>query len=396
MKKILACTVAILMALSMAVVFTGCGGDDVCEMCEALPEGMYCIEHTPEDAGVTVTTDPEPIEECTCPECECDEDECVCELPCPDCPVCDDDDPIADDCECVDCEDCDACECEDCECPNCDHENDPDDTTEPNGDDTTEPNGDDTTEPGATTTTGTGNNATTATTTTTSQAERFAPPANLGSLPAAQQLEYFNLVVNRVRTETPAFRQRYRLSAGSAEIEANAIIRGIFTPILNAAIPIFLPGTWNERPVPANYIRDRWFANNAEGASMLRPQDIASINSVRNGNNWVITVRVREEINPTPGMASANGRLHQIMTRQQILDEIIDDIPGVTANPNDARLRYHGGHAVVTVNPQGQITHASGGFQVAASVNNISIPGGTVPALHLPQTTEHIWDNFRW
>ena|GEM_PF-712762 len=361
MKRILAIILASALVLTMGFVLVGCRGEEedaYCWACQASlagyddPDDHTCAENDPdptEPANVDVT---DPVDECECPACpDCDEDE---------------------DCECVE-----------CECDIDDPYNEA--TTEPNGDETTDPNGEVTTAVDGTTEAGT-------TTTTTTAVDPFLPPANLNTLPAAQQLEYFNLVMNRVRTERPAFNQRSRMRITNLSATGLATIA---MPIVNPIMRQLMPGDWETHTVAsgANNI-DRFFANVSQ-PSMLRPQDISSITSTRQGNNWVITVRVREETNPTPGNASANGRLHQIMSRQEVLNEITDISSAIQADVNDATLRYHSGFATITVNAQGQITQADGGFEVDARANNVNL-GPLTSNITAPQHTEHEWRNFRW
>ena len=221
----------------------------------------------------------------------------------------------------------------------------------------------------------------------------FAPPANLNELSAAEQLEYFNLVVNRVRSERPGFSVRARHRIDDLQVSGLA---AIVTPIINQMVAQLMPGHWVNWTI-ANGEDNTWFfmSGNAN-ASDLRPQDITSITSARAGNNWVIDVRIREETNPAAGLGSAHGRIAYILTREQILDEILFETGDlVTINPNDVTVRYHNGFARLTVNPQGYVIAAASGFRVLAQANNISI-GPVTTNLTVAQSTELQQANFSW
>jgi len=335
MKKILGSVLAILLALSLIGILAACGNNG---------------------------TDPDPTEAPTI--------ETTTEVP-------ETEDVVASvDCECEECEDCDNCECEDCECPLCEAEVDPNlNPTEV--DTTTDP--DATTDPDVTTT-----EATTA-------GNRFAPPANLNTLSRAEQLAYFNLVVNRVRDEQPAFRrvetlriEDLRLSGGASV--ANPIIR----PVVNQLMP-GEPVTQETTRGQDN--RGRFLSEIAPFE--LRNGDISSITSTRSGNNWTIRVNIIQENNPAKPTGSANARAYPIATRDEVLRDITNISSLISADVNDATLRYHSGNIVLTVNPDGQIIGTTRGFDVEAVANNVSISiiSTTVTA---QQTTRATYSNFVW
>jgi len=228
--------------------------------------------------------------------------------------------------------------------------------------------------------------------TTTEPAENLLP-TNLNQLSAAAQLEYFNLVVNRVRDERPGFERRSRLRLVHAN---NTGVPGAFAPVIQPVVDALMPGHWNvSTQAPGADNRTVFFANTPQ-ASLLRPQDIASITSVPGADgSWTITVRIREEVNPMPGLASANGRINHILTPTEVLEKIVGVNDAISVDVENVSLRYHDGFASVTVNAQGQVTAASSGFNVDATATGVVVlPLRT--NVHASQETRMYFTNFVW
>ncbi|MCL2195671.1 MAG: hypothetical protein FWB76_06950 [Oscillospiraceae bacterium] len=331
MKKVLALIAAFAMIFSLGIVLTACGNDN----------------GNDNDYGY-----PNELASCCTPDYDCE---------CPDYPYCEDD----------------------CDCPtHAANDNDNDNENEndvlaadadPADDNDNDNDNDNEEEP--------------------EPVDPFLPPANLNTLSQAAQLEYFNLVANRVRTERPGFDRRNRLLLGNIRLSgAAAIANPIIRPIQNS----LMPGNWEYQTyTPGTDNREEFFSNAAQ-ASSLRPGDITSISSVAGANgSWTITVRIREEINPMPGMASANGRINNILSPQSVLDEITNISSAISADVEDATLRYHDAFATVTVNAQGQVTAASSGFNVDANAERVSI-GPIRTNVSAPQETRLYFTNFVW
>ncbi|MCL2446288.1 MAG: hypothetical protein FWD06_05935 [Oscillospiraceae bacterium] len=239
---------------------------------------------------------------------------------------------------------------------------------------------------------------TTTTVATTTEAEdidpyRYLPPANLNQLSQAEQLTYFNLVANRVRSERPGFDSRARLLLGTVNPSGAAAIA---TPIIRPIQYALMPGYWEYRTyLPGTNNREAFFSN-APQASSLHLQDITSISSVADENgNWTITVHIQEEINPIPQLASANGRINHILSPADVLHEITSITNLISVDVENISLRYHGGFASITVNAQGQVTAASSGFNVDAQANNVSL-GPIRTDVSAPQETRSYFTNFIW
>lgn len=268
-----------------------------------------------------------------------------------------------------------------------------DDTTEYNDENDNDNDNDATTAANGETTTAAG--ATTATEETTEAADPYLPPANLNQLSQAEQLEYFNRVVNRVHRERPGHTQVQTLRIEN--LDFTGIVSAV-QGIINSVVANLMPGDPETRTrAPGQDVQYYWMSNSPNFGSNLRAQDITRITSTRQGNNWVIEVRVRDENNPAH-FTSAHGRISSIQTREEIISAIMDDAP-MSANPSDAVVRYHNGFARVVVNPQGQIIEASNGFDVNAQVQNARIGVGILSVgtnVTAIQTSRWTYNNFRW
>jgi len=220
--------------------------------------------------------------------------------------------------------------------------------------------------------------------------ETYEPPANLGALSQAEQLAYFNLVVNRVRTEKPGFRQRERLQIVGMR---SSLMGGALDGMIGSIVGNLMSGDWYQISVAADQSNQGLFMSENANASDLRPEDIISITSTKQGDNWIMDLRIKEEANPAPGLDSANGRIAPIATREGIVAELVGS--GITANPADAAVNYGSGFARVTVNGQGQVIVAANGYQLHSQINNVSVSVITFDAA-ITMNSEWQYAYFGW
>lgn len=196
----------------------------------------------------------------------------------------------------------------------------------------------------------------------------YAPPANLDELTQAEQLAYFNLVVNRVREEKPGFQQRERTLIDSVR-SGSALIQSLSEGIIAIVASLF--STWEQSGVAAGQSNEGLFLSENANASDLRPEDIISISCVKEGDNWVIALLIKEETDPAPGLGSANARIASIITKDELIEGMTE--VGVTADPADMSARHFNGFASVTVNEQGKVIAAANGYQVCVEIDKITI-----------------------
>jgi hypothetical protein len=197
----------------------------------------------------------------------------------------------------------------------------------------------------------------------------YAPPPNLGALSQAGQLEYFNLVVNRVRAEKPGFRQRELLQIANTR---TSLMGGLLDVMLNSIIGKLMPTEWVERNVEAGQSNEGLFLSENANASDLRPEDISSIKSTKEGDSWVIDVFVKDALNPQSGLGSTVSRIAPMQTREEIVGEIVG-VGSITADPANASVRYRYVFASVTVSEEGKVIAAANGFQARVQVNDVAV-----------------------
>jgi len=221
-------------------------------------------------------------------------------------------------------------------------------------------------------------------------ANPYEPPANLGELSQAEQLAYFNLVVNRVREEKPGFQRRELQQIAGFR---SSLMEGAVDELINSVVQQLMPAEWKQRGIAAGESNQDLFMNESIYASALRPEDITFISCKKQGDNWIIELLVKEEINPAKGLNSAHGRYAFVATREEVIADLV--AAGMSVRLANLTLRYHNGFARATVNPQGQVVVAANGFQVHAQANNarLSIFSFDIATL---QNTEWQYAYFDW
>jgi len=222
-------------------------------------------------------------------------------------------------------------------------------------------------------------------------ANPYEPPPNLNELSQADQLEYFNLVVNRVRAEKPGFKQRQLLKIDSMQLSgAASAVNGI----VNTVVEKLMPGEWEYRDIAAGESNEGLFFSENANASDLRPEDIAGITCKKEGDNWIIELGIKEETNPGKGLASAHSRISPVETREEVVAEIVEAGP-IKIKLSNTTLRYDNGYARVTVNPQGQVIVAENGFRVDLFIKNVRISVLTTD-VRARQTSQWQYASFDW
>lgn len=226
-------------------------------------------------------------------------------------------------------------------------------------------------------------------------ADPLAPPANLGSLGKAEQLAYFNKVANRVRTDKPGFKTDYLEELGKMSFTG---VVSVISPIIEAIKQQAMPGEWKYETIGKGSDNKGKFMSDNANASDLKISDVASITSTKSGNNWIIKVNIIQETNPAKGTGSAHSRVMPIASRQDVLDTITDINDAISADVNDATLKYNSGYATVTVNEKGQVISGEYGFKVDAQANNVSIKVGLTITTNVtaPQSTVKKFHDFVW
>jgi len=222
-------------------------------------------------------------------------------------------------------------------------------------------------------------------------ADPFAPPANLDTLNNAEKLAYFNLVANRVRTEKPGFKEEFSkiisdLTFTGVVRLAQSLIDDLISNLTGADDPkVHAPGTDNQ----GKFLSDIT-------PFELRPGDVSSISAQKSGENWVMTVKIISETNPAKPSGSANARAYTIASRQEVLDEITGFSNAISANVNDATLRYNSGIINLTINPDGQVIAGDFKYFVDATANNVKLINIISTNVTARMTTTNKFSNFKW
>jgi len=219
----------------------------------------------------------------------------------------------------------------------------------------------------------------------------FAPPADLNTLGKEEQLAYFNLVANRVRTEKPGFKEEFAkiisdLTFTGVVRLAQSLIDDLISNLTGADDPkVHAPGTDNQ----GKFLSDIT-------PFELRPGDVSSISAQKSGENWVMTVKIISETNPAKPSGSANARAYTIASRQEVLDEITGFSNAISANVNDATLRYNSGIINLTINPDGQVIAGDFKYFVDATANNVKLINIISTNVTARMTTTNKFSNFKW
>jgi len=228
---------------------------------------------------------------------------------------------------------------------------------------------------------------------TTEAADPDLPPEDLNTLSQAEQLEYFNRAVNRVRTERPGYTRTEQLKI--QDLNFTGVVK-IIQPVVNRVVANLMPGDLKTKTIAkgANNQNDDGFMSKNANASDLREQDINSIKSTKSGDNWKIEVRVKNATNPAKGTGSTVARISDMQTREEILDSIMAEGP-ISANYNNANVTYQAVYANITVDAEGRVIEASNGFDVTGDAKEVKIAGikSNVTFLQISRWT---YSSFKW
>ncbi|MCL2194335.1 MAG: hypothetical protein FWB76_00070 [Oscillospiraceae bacterium] len=226
----------------------------------------------------------------------------------------------------------------------------------------------------------------------------FTPPANLDQLSAEEQLEYFNLVAQRVRTQMPEFSERSRFWIDIPNMLFSGSV-ALVQPIIDSMILDFYPGHWFTWQNFLGESNRGLFLSSGHYASSLGLENIDSIAVEQQENNWVIEVNVRNETNPLGGLYSSVGRIAPVFDREFIFRELEFSGAPIEADMDNVTLYYHSVYARLVVNQQGQVISGSKGYRILADVRNVRIGRGifsvTTDAI-IPQVSEWQYANFVW
>jgi hypothetical protein len=208
----------------------------------------------------------------------------------------------------------------------------------------------------------------------------------------SQLVTYFNNAMNKVRTDKPGY------TVVQTDIITNPSVKGGLVSVLNPLIPglikQFMPGDPETSTVAkGTQANDKFGANESAYASKLRDSDVTSISAKKSGANYVVTVNVKDALNPTKGDTSSYGRVFDFKTPQQLMDDLAGTVEADTKN---VKLGYHSGRVILTVNAAGQVTAYDSLFKVDASVASPKIKGFSADTFTADQQSTVVATQFVW
>ncbi|MDR1735134.1 MAG: hypothetical protein LBR73_09700 [Oscillospiraceae bacterium] len=214
------------------------------------------------------------------------------------------------------------------------------------------------------------------------------------TLDKAGKVEYFNAVVNKVRTERPAF--DYTLIRKIDSIKTT-IVGGFLDGIINPIVKSLMPGDpENGHKNKGDDNTGEFLSDSEKAASLLKSSNVSSITITKSGDGYEMTVKLGDATNPskTPGNG-AYASLHVIEDLKGIINAIVGENGAIKAPLETTKVVYNSGYATVKVNGKGQVTSMTGGFKVDAVGQGWSVIGisGDVTAY---QSTEVSAQNFVW
>lgn len=250
------------------------------------------------------------------------------------------------------------------------------------------------TEPGAVTTDPPETESESETTEPESETTTDEGPVDPTTLDTPALVEYFNEAANRVRTEKPAF--TYEMTNKVINPKIVGGIASILNPVVPRLVGKLMPGDTEVTSIKKGQDNSENFLSLEKAtASSLRAGDVTSINAVKSGSGYVITVKIGNAKNPRKGGNSAFSRLFEIKTPQELLDEISGEDDKISGDVNNITLEYHSASVVMTVDAQGRVTGLTGGFDVKATAESMKMYGFNVN-FHCDQTSRIAAKNFTW
>jgi len=206
-------------------------------------------------------------------------------------------------------------------------------------------------------------------------------------------VDYFNQCANRVRNEKPAF--TYELTNTILNPKTQGGVGSLISPIVRSLIEKKMPGTTDVYPMKKGENNTENFLSLNAAASSLKAGDVTSIQAVKSGQGYVITVKLGNAVNPANGGGSAYSRLFEIRTPQQTLDAITEENSAVTGDVNNVKLEYHSGNVALTVDAEGRVTGLTGGYDLKAIATDVKIIGFTT-TFTCDQTSRIVAKGFTW
>ncbi len=177
-----------------------------------------------------------------------------------------------------------------------------------------------------------------------------APDGDLAALSMKEQLSYFNIALNRIKTDRAGFKKS-KLTATEDIVLSNALANSLVSLVKGA----LLTETAAETVVAKGESSDGAMSpDGTDYVSRLTEEDVEHIDVVPAGDGFTVTVYVKNETNPAPS-GSRFSRIFEFMT--------VDDVentyaPKVNAEVvrDDIEVVYENCFARATIDGNGFVT----------------------------------------
>lgn len=216
-----------------------------------------------------------------------------------------------------------------------------------------------------------------------------APATNAGAVPATtpatpvssdpgsysneQLLSWFNESLNKVKTGKPGFTKSKVTTIPSIQLTNK-----LANSVSDIVVGMLVKGEPEVVSVGAGESCDTVMSPGGKGyVSKLTMADITNISVSKNGGNYVVTVNVKDEVNPNKDN-SAYGRVFDYLSKDDLINVYIAKINEsgklkATLPAENCTITMSGGTAVAEITPDGKVVKYETTLQGAISVSECSV-----------------------
>ncbi|MDR2647259.1 MAG: hypothetical protein LBB67_03945 [Oscillospiraceae bacterium] len=210
-------------------------------------------------------------------------------------------------------------------------------------------------------------------------------------------LNYFNTAANLVATAKPGY--TYIVQDKIENPKTKGGIGSLINPLIPAIIKELMPGDEEVRTIKKgsdNY--GDFMSRNASDKrpSSLRVSDLSSITAVKQGANYVVTVKLPNCTNPADDAKSGLSRCQEMQTPEQLLESLAGGSSPVSGEAKNVTLVYKNIQVILTVDPAGHVQYMKGTFNVDAVGTDLSIIGLGGITFTADQVHRMEAKNFKW
>ena len=180
----------------------------------------------------------------------------------------------------------------------------------------------------------------------TPAAQTGAPGGDLTALSMKEQLSYFNIALNRIKTDKVGFRKS-KLTATEDITLSNSLVSLVKGALLSE--------TAAETTVAKGESSDGVMSpDGADYVSRLTEEDVERIEAVPAGGGYTVTVFVKDETSPAPD-GSRFSRIFEFMTVDDVETTYAPKVNAEVAR-EDIEIAYKNCYARATIDAEGNVT----------------------------------------